>query len=171
MWPVAEFIRRQSENASVRFIFRVNMQHQSLTVKKRQRVMELYRQQMLQELPKSKFPKVRTLRLTNFSLRPLHMQMTCYLFLFHPHLSGRSYRLKIEFSAERWHVSFERPKQSELLNLVKRRHSAKSSLNFVPSVNVPTVSPIRRKPEPQRVNELEPEIEIIPLAPVWRQAA
>ena len=59
--------------------------------------------------------------------------------------------LCIKLSAEQWHVSFERPTQAELLGIKYPR----------------PVTPRVWRPRAARV-PVEPEIEIIPLAPVWR---
>lgn len=100
-------------------------------------------------------PKIRGLRSMNFSLRPFRWRMTFYLFLLRPLRLPQVLRLRIKLSAEQWHVSFEHPTQAALLGLK------------FPRPVKPRVWP--RVWRPRAVNVPgEPEIEIIPLAPVWR---
>lgn len=106
-------------------------------------------------------PKIRILRLMNGSLRPWRWQMTFYLFLFRPQLAQRAWRWQLMLSANQCRVSFERISQAELLSL-RASH---------PSVLVPG-EPHLRLVTNKFVTALdEPEVEIIPLTPVWREAA
>ena len=105
----------------------------------------------------NQLPRIRTLSSMSYLRRPLRWQMTCYLFLFRARRLPQTYRLRMALNAARWHVSFERPTQADLFGLMPPRKLASA-----------VVGPLKVAAP---ISLAEPEFEIIPLAPAWRQAA